>query len=101
NAPYVQWLNQLFRALTAARGETPVKEDHSPQRIDRAALPADLAAQWEDWLPPQAVWIPIPASGEHPGSAEGALLLAGDVPVPDDAQALLGDWLPVWRHAWL
>ena len=101
NAPYVQWLNQLFRALTAARGETPVKDGHSPQRVDRAALPADLAAQWEDWLPPQAVWIPIPASDEHPGSAEGGLLLAGDVQAPDDALALLGDWLPAWRHAWL
>ncbi len=101
NAPYVQWLNQLFRALTAVHGETPAKAGHLPQRIDRASLPADVAAQWEDWLPRDAMWIPIPASEEHPGSAEGGLLLVGDMQVAGDTLALLDEWLPAWRHAWL
>lgn len=100
NAPYVHWLNRLCRALSAppdGAGELRGR----PRRVDRAALPAELAAQWTDWLPSEAVWLPILASEEHAGSALGGVLLAGDVRFSDDALALLDEWLHAWRHAWL
>lgn len=95
NAPYAQWLNQACSALLDNT------TGQAPRRICADDLPAAIAADWHEWLPGEAVWIPVPASDEHAGSTPGGLLLAGDVHFSDDTLALLGEWLDVWRHAWL
>ncbi|MBZ0094375.1 MAG: HlyD family efflux transporter periplasmic adaptor subunit [Sulfuricella sp.] len=92
NAPYVQWLDRLCRELCVIA---------APQRVTSADVPAAVAAEWADWLPGEAVWLPLLGSADHPGSARGGLLLAGDVRYADATLALLGEWIDAWRHAWL
>lgn len=99
HAPYVQWLDRLFRALTQQPGETQKPAD-TPQRVDPAALPSEVQAQWAEWLPPHAVWIPLPAGNEHSSGAAGGLLLAGDIPCTDKGLPLLAEWVHAWHHAW-
>ena len=85
NAPYALWVQRLCAHLAANAGQGVV---------DRAALPADLAAEWSEWLPAQALWLPLP------GTAAGGLLLASDESVSEAALPLLQEWLHVWVHAW-
>lgn len=95
NAPYAQWLNRLCQALDASHGTAGIT------RISAADVPEEVAREWHEWLPAEAVWLPFPASPEHPGSTAGGLLLAGDA-APDEAQfPLLTEWIATWRHAWL
>lgn len=96
NAPYVLWLDGLCRELAARAGG-----DQAPLRVGAADLNADIAAEWGEWLPPEALWLPLPAGADHPGSTPGGLLLAGDVHFSDDALALLAEWADTWCHAWL
>ncbi|HEX2829698.1 MAG TPA: HlyD family efflux transporter periplasmic adaptor subunit [Burkholderiales bacterium] len=94
NAPYAQWLNKVCKALSArAAGEA--------HRVGAADLPDELAAEWKEWLPGEAVWVPLPASEKHPASRAGGLLLAGDARFGREALALLDEWMHAWRHAWL
>ena len=100
NAPYVQWLDQLCQRLATT--------DQSPHAcvVDLDTLPTELRAQWDDWLPRLALWISLPVSAQHPGSAAGGLLLAGDVEhhaglVNPALYPLLEEWLHTWHHAWL
>ncbi|AON53229.1 multidrug resistance efflux pump [Herbaspirillum seropedicae] len=100
NAPYVQWLKQVCQTLPVADERPRV----SVVDVDR--LPDPVRAQWDEWLPRQALWISLPASVQHPGSVAGGLLLAGDVQHhPDLGNAafypLLEEWLHTWHHAWL
>jgi hypothetical protein len=103
NAPYVQWLNRLCSTLaTQENGGSGVGTDATVTHlVDRTNLPADLAAEWTDWFPSEALWLPIPASAAHPGSSPGCMLLADDTRLSADANALLEEWLHAWRHAWL
>lgn len=90
NAPYVQWLERLCRALHAAH-------EAGPRTVDAAGVAPDIGAEWHEWLPRGAAWIPLPGDGTH---AAGGLLLAGDA-APDPALfPLLREWTEIWLHAW-
>lgn len=90
NAPYVQWLQRLCRALRQAHAEAAI--------VTAAQLPAELAAEWADWWPAYAVWLPFPnPSGD---AAPGALVLAADQPCGDDTVAILKEWADTWHHGW-
>lgn len=95
NAPYALWLEQVCQALSRTPGSA------SPRRLTAGDLPAGLAAEWQAWLPAEALWVPFAASPAHPGSSAGGLLLAGEAPFSDDALALFAEWGQIWRHAWL
>ncbi|MDM8351125.1 HlyD family efflux transporter periplasmic adaptor subunit [Pseudomonas sp. sp1636] len=97
NAPYVQWLNRLSRSLTT---QADAENAARLRPIDREALHSDVAEQWAEWWPGQALWLPIMPSASQPGSCSGGLLLAGDQPFSEDTQALLNEWMHTWRHAW-
>lgn len=97
NAPYAQWLDRLCRELSTGADVAA----STPRRVMHSELSAETAEQWDEWLPGEALWLPLPASAGHPGSQPGGLLLAGDIHFSDDALALLGEWLDAWRHAWL
>lgn len=90
NAPYVQWLARRCAAL-AAQGEAV--------RIEAAALPPGEAAEWNEWLPGQGLWLPL----REPGRAvpSGGLLLARDLPFSEQEVALLAEWSDTWHHLWL
>jgi hypothetical protein len=91
NAPYTQWLARVMRHchthMTASGA------------IDVTALPADLAAQWSDWLPAQ-VWYLRLDSFPTTDKPLGGLLLARDASWTPRETRLLQEWSDVWSHAW-
>lgn len=87
NAPYVQWLERLCcrapaGALTAADFED------------------EVAAEWTEWLPAYALWLPLPAGDGPAPLARGGLLLARDTPWLEHEISLLGEWCDILRHAY-
>lgn len=82
-APYVQWLGSVCRHL--AKAQTPAGV------IDASALPATLQAEWNQWLPANALWLPL--------QQEGALLLARDDAWREGEIALLVELSDVYAHA--
>lgn len=91
NAPYAQWLQQLCRHLS-----TQV-QDGTPRSVTANDLPPELARDWQEWLPAQALWLPLPPGADN---SAGGLLLAGDSDWDANALPLLGEWLHSWGHAW-
>lgn len=87
NAPYLQWLARLCRALAKAGGTQPV---------DAASAPAGCGSDWAAWLPPHALWLPLTAHGDQ---AQGGLLLARDTPFNPHEQALLAELGGAYGHA--
>ncbi|MBL7233043.1 efflux RND transporter periplasmic adaptor subunit [Komagataeibacter oboediens] len=63
SAPYVRWLRRVFDSLAPQT---------TPALLDPAALPADVRDEWQQWLAPHAVLIPL--SGRH--GPVGTLLVA-------------------------
>lgn len=112
HVPYVQWLNRVL-VLAAARSP------HEPWRLTASDLPADLAAEWAQWLPAHALWLPLPplkplqaaalgskqqqqpdlTAGDAAGNGLEGWLLVRDLPWTDAQQALLGEWVDMWHHA--
>lgn len=89
NAPYVQWLAALCRHLMNAQPQAG--------EIDAAALPDGVRADWAEWLPAHAVWLPLASQGQ--AAAEGALLLARDEPWAPHDIALLKELAHAYGHA--
>ena len=100
NAPYVQWVGQLCRALATQHATG------GAIAVDTAQLPRGAAAAWDEWLPAFATWVPLRgvhrrATGETANVAEEAgLLLAGDAPLQPEQLAVLEEWMDIWQHAW-
>lgn len=98
NAPYAQWVEQVCRHLAAG-------ERADAKAFTAADLPPALAAQWSDWWPAHALWLPLPGRGEPAAAATGdAPPAAGLLLVRDDAwttaeHALLREWGDVAAHA--
>jgi multidrug resistance efflux pump len=89
NAPYAQWVEQVCRHL-AASGHADA------QAFTAADLPPALAAQWSDWWPAHALWLPLPG---RTGPAEAGLLLVRDDAWTTAEHALLREWGDVGAHA--
>ncbi|WP_254926200.1 efflux RND transporter periplasmic adaptor subunit [Bordetella genomosp. 11] len=90
NAPYAQWLAKVCRVLH--------DRSASAMPVTASDLPAVLAAEWTEWLPPYGLWLPF--SGRAREGAGGGVFLAADVPWSGDALALLVEWVDAWHHAW-
>lgn len=88
NVPYAQWLHRLGAYLAANH------TDQEPLGIDIASLPAELRAEWDEWLPGAATWVPLQTAG-------GGLLLASEQPLAPELNPLLSEWRDIWQHAWL
>ena len=86
NAPYVDWLKQVFKARAAL--------PDAPVRISPAELPEAVGQAWADWLPAHAVLLPLP------GPKVGAFLMARDTEWTDGDLALQQEWCQTWLHAW-
>lgn len=112
NAPYAHWLDRVCRWAQ--------QDGTDARQLTAAELPAAEAAEWAEWLPEYALWLPFTAARpQSPGPAmvampaetpapapaadawNGGLLLAAEQPWSDDAVALLREWVDVWHHAWL
>ncbi|MCW5300359.1 HlyD family efflux transporter periplasmic adaptor subunit [Herbaspirillum lusitanum] len=98
NAPYVQWLTQLCRALAEQHGSA------TPVNVDPAQLPTTVTAAWDEWLPQYVAWVPLRsvrgATASVDASSSAGLLLAGDSALGAEQLALLAEWMDIWQHAW-
>ena len=94
NAPYVHWLEALCASVPGCEGPRPLGPS--------AGLAAEQAAEWPEWLPEHALWLPLPVSASEAGGvpAHGALILARDTPWPPGEQALLAEWADMLSAAW-
>ena len=100
DSPYALWLADVVSELRPALQQLPAEA--RLMSVSPASLSADLAAQWEQWLPVH-VWA-LPLIGPD-GALRGVLLLARDEPWPEEI-APDSDvfWLlataRVYGHAW-
>lgn len=92
NAPYALWLQRLCRHLREQ------VQDTAPRSVTASDLPPELASEWQEWLPAQALWLPLAARSSE--TSAGGLLLAGEHACDASALPLLGEWLHTWGHAW-
>jgi biotin carboxyl carrier protein len=121
NTPYLLWLKSVVRrvasadfsaldsaAAAAANEQTHEQADEPvPQQTPAAAdplapvvftaadMPPDVAAEWAEWLPECAVWLPFSNKG-----MAGGWLLARDEPWTEAELPLLREWLALWFQAW-
>jgi hypothetical protein len=99
NAPYALWLERVNQHLA--------RQHQGATAVSAADLPLALAREWDEWLPADALWLPL-ANLQNPSATDanvdavgaGALLLARDLPWTEHETALLAEWLDVWQHAW-
>jgi multidrug resistance efflux pump len=94
-APYVQWLGAVFRHQ--------MRQNAEAGPVDVGSLPELVRAEWAQWLPAHALWLPLGrgdgAEGAVPLTTEGGLLLARDAPWTAHDIALLKELAPVYGHA--
>ena len=90
NAPYAMWLNHVFEAL--ATGE------HTPRMLTKSDIAPAVAAEWGDWIPEYALWLPLLSKQ---GVLTGAIFMARDTAWREDEISLLAEWVSSWHHAWL
>ena len=85
NAPYVQWISQVCASLAP-----------QPARFVTAAdLSKELGADWSNWLPAHALWVPF-----HLGKqTEGGLLLVREFAWGEGERRLFVEWLGAWYCA--
>lgn len=86
NAPYVQWLQRVC----SGRG--------TAGPFGAFDVPEDLGAEWGEWLPAYALWLPF-SSGSAQEPIHGGLLLARDIPWMEHELSLLAEWADVLGHA--
>ena len=89
NAPYALWLTKVCEHLAA--------HVSAAQLVYAADLPEALAAEWAEWFPPCALWLPM--AGVETQSQAGLLLARDDAFTNQDVQ-LLAQWCEAWAHAW-
>ncbi len=87
NSPYIRWWNKVCAQL-ATDQITPV---------DKSMLSAELAQQWDEFLPAHAIAIPVLLAG---GDGKlGLLILARDLPWQDHEIGLLSELADIYRFA--
>lgn len=91
NAPFTLWLARLFGKLD---DKTPAA---AARPIASTDLPAAMGQEWADWLPANAVLVPL-ISPAH--EALGTLLLAREQPWSDGERYLLQEVADGFAHAW-
>lgn len=96
NSPYVLWLMRVLRQVAGADFLRPsLAAPARAKAFSATDLPADDAAEWVDWLPAHALWLPFSSKG-----LQGCWLLAREEPWSDSEIALLTEWLALWLQAW-
>ncbi|TDR77892.1 efflux RND transporter periplasmic adaptor subunit [Paludibacterium purpuratum] len=84
-APYMQWLNAVFRWLAADSSAG------ASRMLSAEHLPARLSTEWSDWLPAHALWLRL--------GGQGALLLARDTPWSEIELRLAEELAHGYAHA--
>lgn len=87
NSPYIRWWNKVCAQLSTAQ-IVPV---------DKSMLSADLAQQWDEFLPAHALAMPVLLAGGD--DKRGLLVLARDLPWQDHEIGLLSELADIYRFA--
>jgi hypothetical protein len=87
NVPYVQWLDAVCKYMHKLDGL-------SIRQFSASDLPPELANEWTQWWPENAIWLSSLAS-----STDGAAVFVRDSIWQDEEKALLQEWQEVWWHA--
>lgn len=90
HAPYIVWMQRLLASRQAA-GLREV------QSLDVAMVDDELRAGWAEFLPAQAVLVPLVSPR---GVLLGGILLAGDLPWEEGHLVLLERLADAYAHAW-
>ncbi len=89
DAPFVQWLARILG---------PLADEPAPLAFGAGRYGADVAADWAEWLPTHALWLPL---RPRPDLAPvGGLLLAREEDWGGGEIALLGHLAGAYAHAW-
>lgn len=89
DAAFAVWAKALLRHLDAL-------PDRSCRTITAADVPEKLAAEWQDWLPPHLVLIPL----GNRGLDLGMLAFGRETPATAPELRLLGVLSDAYGHAW-
>ncbi len=90
NAPYSLWLQQVCRHLTDQQADT--------RPFTAQDVPPELAAQWADWWPAFALWVPLPAQAGRP--VHGGAVFVRETPWPAAALPWMQEWCGQWWSAY-
>lgn len=100
NTPYAQWLARLCDSqrgrLAAAAGQGAAA---GPYTLEAAQLEADLAQDWQDWLPTHLLLAPM-AVANSGAPLTGLWLLAREQAWSEAELALLAELAATYAHAW-
>lgn len=95
NVPYTQWVSSVFehldkssRPLSDATAQAG-SEERGPCAFSALDLPDALKAQWSEWWPAHALWIPFES---------GALVFVRDEAWHPSEQEWLREWIAIWGH---
>lgn len=88
-APFLLWLKHVVGHLSAQRDAA------SPRPFSACDLPDLESAEWADWLPPHALWLPFDVLGQR-----GGWLLAREEEWSEAEISLLAEWLALWVQPW-
>lgn len=101
-APYVQWLGAVCRILARQRPEQASVQPSDavpgyvqPRPFAATDLPPELAADWGEWWPAHALWLPLFDSQR----VMGAIVFAREEPFGAHDTVLLAELAQVWVHA--
>jgi multidrug efflux pump subunit AcrA (membrane-fusion protein) len=90
NTPYVHWLQRVLQHLQANDSTA------QPRVIHGKDLPDEERQEWGDWLPAEALLLPLPAVGRN--FSGGYLLLAREHPWQTAEVGMLSEWADAWSH---
>lgn len=86
NAPFVLWLNNVSKQLRQNQSSS------KPIQIKPDYLAPEVALEWDEWLPAEALWVPC---------STGGLILARDESWSASEIEVLTEWMDIWHHAWM
>ncbi|MDP1772662.1 MAG: HlyD family efflux transporter periplasmic adaptor subunit [Methylobacter sp.] len=90
NAPYISWLNKVFKQLSLdTSGEI--------RSLTAEDLQNGSDEEWPQWVPAHAVWLPVSAYGATP---QAGLLLARESAWTEGELYLLEHMAHTFGHAW-
>jgi hypothetical protein len=90
-APFIIWANRILKILAADKAEDQVHQ------IASRDIEAPEANEWSEWLPQQALWLPIT---NIDGSCYGGLLLVREQEWQDSDLALAYELGQIFAHGW-
>jgi HlyD family secretion protein len=95
--PYLSWVSKVMDRVAAGPDARRIHAFGREALGDGVGDADALARDWQEWLPREALWVPLPASDDR---LAGALLLVRDEPWTEAEEHLLSYLGEAYAHAW-